>query len=223
MAHKTEDQAFSTNALDKSTQFIEKNKKIFIGVLIGIIVVIAGIYSYVNFISKPRAEKASDLLSKGQNYFAAGNFDVALNGDNTDFRGFLDIAKRYSGTKAGNLANLYAGLSYAQKGDAKDALTYLDKYDEKGDRLISPAVVSARGNCYAQLGQIDKAISLLKKAAAEADNNSLSPIFLIQAGELLESQNKTDEALKLYQEVKQKYPKAPYAESIDKYIQRVSK
>ena len=211
MAHKTEDQAFSTNALDKSTQFIEKNKKIFIGVLIGIIVVIAGIYSYVNFISKPRAEKASYLLSKGQNYFAAGNFDVALNGDNTDFRGFL------------NLANLYAGLSYAQKGDAKDALTYLDKYDEKGDRLISPAVVSARGNCYAQLGQIDKAISLLKKAAAEADNNSLSPIFLIQAGELLESQNKTDEALKLYQEVKQKYPKAPYAESIDKYIQRVSK
>lgn len=45
--------------------------------------------------------------------------------------------------------------------------------------------------------RLDKAVEHLKKAASMADNNSLSPTFLIQAGEILESQGKKDEALKV--------------------------
>ena len=59
---------------------------------------------------------------------------------------------------------------------------------------------------------MDKAVSSLKKAADMADskaqddtNNSIAPTFLIQAGELLESQGKKDEALKIYQDIKAKY------------------
>ena len=61
------------------------------------------------------------------------------------------------------------------------------------------------------------------KADGDA-NNSLSPTFLIQAGELLESQNKKDEALKIYQDVKKKYVNAAIVQNseIDKYIERVS-
>ena len=41
---------------------------------------------------------------------------------------------------------------------------------------------------------------------AEDDaNNSLSPAFLIKAGEILESQNKKAEALSIYQDIKKKY------------------
>ena len=61
-----------------------------------------------------------------------------------------------------------------------------------------------------------------KEAAAKADNNSLSPTFLIQAGEILESQNKKDEALKLYQEVKDKYFNSMAYQTIDAYIERAS-
>jgi TolA-binding protein len=53
-----------------------------------------------------------------------------------------------------------------------------------------------------------------------ADNNSLSPTFLIQAGEILESQGKKAEALKLYEEVKEKYFQSMQYQSIDKYIER---
>ena len=89
--------------------------------------------------------------------------------------------------------------------------------------MISPAAIAALGNCYAKDGNVDKAVSLLKEAAAKADNNSLSPVFLIQAGELLESQNKPEEALKLYKEAKDKYPANAEVSNIDKYIQRVTK
>ena len=53
-----------------------------------------------------------------------------------------------------------------------------------------------------------------------ADNNSLSPTFLIQAGEILESQGKKAEALELYKEVKEKYFNSMQYQTIDKYIER---
>ena len=102
----------------------------------------------------------------------------------------------------------------------------------KNDALVSPAATAALGNAYAHIGQIDKAISKLKDAASKADakakdgaSNSLSPTFLLQAGELLESQNKQDEALKIYQDIKKKYINSALVQSgdIDKYIERVTK
>ena len=98
--------------------------------------------------------------------------------------------------------------------------------------MVSPAAVAALGNAYAAVGQLDQAVSKLKDAASKADseskdgaNNSLSPTFLLQAGELLESQNKTDEALKVYQDIKQKYVNSALVQSneIDKYIERTTK
>jgi len=91
---------------------------------------------------------------------------------------------------------------------------------------------AALGNAYAAVGQVDKAVSKLKDAASKADskanngtNNSLSPTFLLQAGELLESQGKTDEALKVYQDIKKKYVNSVLVQSneIDKYIERTTK
>ena len=59
---------------------------------------------------------------------------------------------------------------------------------------------------------------------AEDVNNSISPTFLLQAGKLLESQKKNDEALKIYQDIKKKYVNSSLVQSseIDKYIERVS-
>ena len=87
--------------------------------------------------------------------------------------------------------------------------------------MISPAAEGALGNAYANLNQLDKAVEHLKKAAKMADNNTLSPVYLIQAGEILESQGKKSEALQLYQQVKEKYVNSMQYQTIDKYIERV--
>ena len=95
--------------------------------------------------------------------------------------------------------------------------------------MVSPAATAALGNAYAHTKNYDKAVEYLKKAANMADgeaadkaNNSISPSFLIQAGEILESQGKKDEALKIYQDIKKKYVNSPVYGEIDKYIERVS-
>jgi len=45
----------------------------------------------------------------------------------------------------------------------------------------------------------------------------------LQAARLLESQKKTDEALKIYKQIKEKYVNSAVAQDIDKYIERASK
>lgn len=208
--------------LNKSEAFFLKYKKAIIAAVVAIVVIIGGAVLYKTYISEPNEQKASTAIAKGQDYFAQGLFQQALSGDSTGFKGFAKLAEEYSSTDAGNLANLYAGLCNAQLGKWEEASKYLEKYDGADDQMISPVAEGALGNVYAHLNQLDKAVTHLKKAAEKADNNSLSPTFLVQAGEILESQGKADEALKLYQQVKEKYFNSMMYSRIDEYIERVS-
>lgn len=229
MANLKEQQGAETNALSQKEAVFMKHKKAISAAIVVVILIIAGVLSYETYISGPREQEASTALAKGQDYFANQQFELALKGDSTGYKGFLNIASDYSNTDAGNLANLYAGLCYANLDKWNDAVKYLEKYSAADDEMVSPAATAALGNAYAHVKQLDKAVEYLKKAASMADgeaegnaNNSLSPTFLIQAGEILESQNKKDEALKIYQDVKKKYVNSPVYGEIDKYIERVS-
>lgn len=207
--------------LNKSEAFFLKYKNAIIGAVVALIVIVAGCVLYSNYVAGPRAEKDNTALAKGQEYFSQERFDVALNGDSLGYAGFAKLAADLSGD-AGNLANLYAGLSCAQLDKWEDAAKYIENFSTKGDQMISPAALGALGNVYAHLNQLDKAVSTLKSAAEKADNNSLSPTFLIQAGEILESQGKKAEALKLYRTIKEKYFNSMQYQTIDQYIERVS-
>lgn len=208
--------------MNNTEAFFQKYKKALLCGVIAVVVIIAGYIVYDNYVAAPREDKASTILAKGQEYFGMEQFDKALQGDGAGYPGFVAIASDYSSTDAGNLANLYAGLCYANLGKWNEAAASLEKFDTKSDKMISPAAEGALGNAYAHLNQLDKAVEHLKKAAEKADNNSLSPTFLIQAGEILESQGKKDEALKLYQEIKQKYFNSMQYQTIDKYIERAT-
>lgn len=217
------------SALNKNEAFFMKNKKVIIYAVLAVIIIVAGVLAYNEYVAGPRQDEASTALAKGQDYFANQQFDKALNGDGAGYAGFKAIASDYSSTDAGNLANLYAGLCFANLNKWNDAAKYLEEYSPADDEMISPAAVAALGNAYAHLNQLDKAVETLKKAAKMADseaegnaNNSLSPTFLIQAGEILESQNKKDDALQIYQDIKKKYVSSPVSMEIDKYIERAS-
>ena len=231
MANKTEQVLEATENINNREAFFMKYKKAILIAVAAIIVVIAGVFLYISQISGPREEKASTALSKGQTYFNNEMFEQAVNGDGAGFVGFAKLADEYSGTKAGNLANLYAGLCYANLGKWAEAQKSLDAFSTEGDQMISQASQAALGDAYAHLNQLDKAVDAFKKAADMADckaeddaNNSLSPTFLIKAGEVLESQGKKDEALKIYQDIKKKYVNSMLVQSaeIDKYIERAS-
>ena len=109
-------------------------------------------------------------------------------------------------------------MSYAHLGMNEEAVKYLDKFSAN-DEMIAPAIKGAMGNVYVELGNISKAISLLQAAAKEADNNTLSPVFLQQAGELLVKEGKYDEAIAAFQTIKDKYFNSYQAMDIDRFLE----
>ncbi len=207
------------DALTQSEAFLIKYKNAIIGGVVAVIIIVAGFIMYKNLYAEPREEKAQAALFKGQEYFEQDAFEQALNGDSIGYTGFLKVADEYSGTKAANLAKAYAGICYAQLGKYEEAVKMLDSFNGK-DQMVAPAILGAAGNCYAQLGQLDKAASTLLSAADKADNNSLSPIFLMQAGEILVKQGKYDDAVNAYTKIKDKYFQSYQAMDIDKYIEQ---
>ena len=207
------------DALTQSEAFLIKYKNAIIGGVVAVIIIVAGFIMYKNLYAEPREEKAQAALFKGQEYFEQDAFEQALNGDSIGYTGFLKVADDYSGTKAANLAKAYAGICYAQLGKYEEAVKMLDDFNGK-DQMVAPAILGAAGNCYAQLGQLDKAASTLLSAADKADNNTLSPIFLIQAGEILVKQGKYDDAVNAYTKIKDKYFQSYQAMDIDKYIEQ---
>ncbi|HIY88395.1 MAG TPA: tetratricopeptide repeat protein [Candidatus Bacteroides pullicola] len=216
---KTNEALNVEEALTQSEAFLIKNKKTIIGVVVAIIVIVAGVTMYKNLYAAPREEKAQAALFMGQQYFESSNFEQALNGDSIGYAGFLKVAEEYSGTKAANLAKAYAGICYAKLGKTQEAIDALNGFDAD-DQMVAPAIKGTIGNCYAQLGDLDKAASTLLDAANQADNNTLSPIFLMQAGEILVKQGKYDEAIQAYTTIKDKYFASYQAMNIDKYIEQ---
>ena len=216
MANKIQQQAAAQEQqVSKTEAFFEKNKKAIIIAVIAVIAVIVCAILLNTYYFQPRQQEASTELAKAQEAFQEDQYEKAL-------PLFQKVASDYSSTDAANLAQLYIGLCQANLGKWQEAVDALESYSAGSDQMISPAAEGALGNAYANLNQLDKAVEHLKKAAKQADNNSLSPTFLIQAGEILESQGKKDEALKLYQEVKEKYFNSMQYQTIDKYIERAS-
>lgn len=220
------------DALNQSEAFFFKYKKAIITAVIAVIVIVAGSILYYNYVHIPEEQAASTALARGEQYMMMGDYERALKGDNVNYKGFVSIANTYSGTDAGNLANLYAGLCYAhlQKPDWKNALKYVKEFDTSNDMIISPASQMALGDIYANNNQLDDAVKSFKKAAKMADdeaadntNNSVSPLALKKAGIILENQGKKDDAHQIYTEIKQKYVTSAAYQDIDKYIERTAK
>ncbi len=220
-ANKQEKDLNVEQSLKSVETFAEKNKRTISGAIIAVLLLIGGFFGYMYLYIQPREEKAEIAIFKGEEYFGTGAFNEALNGDNKGYIGFLKIADQFSGTKTANLANAYAGICYAQMGKDQEAINYLDKFDSN-DQMVAPAILGAIGSCYANLNNLDKGTEFLMKAANKADNNSLSPVYLLQAGLIYEKQGKADNALKAYQTIKDKYFNSYQAMEIDKYIERAT-
>ena len=155
---------------------------------------------------------------KAQDYFASDSLNLALNGDKTH-PGFLKIIDDYKWTKAANLAQVYCGMIYMKQGKFDEAIEHLEKFNGK-DVLVSGEAFCLLGDAYSEKGENDKAIENYKKAAYNHENELTSAMYLKKAGMLSEKTGKNADAVKFYQEIKEKYPTSAEARDIDKFIAR---
>lgn len=205
----------------RSELFIEQNSKKIIFGIIAVAVLVAAILGYKYGYVTPQQKKAEAAMFRAELYFDRDSFALALNGDGLNVEGFNAIIDQYGSTDAGNLAKAYAGICYFKLGDNESALDMLKSFSAS-DKMLSPTIVGLIGDCYVNMGNTEEGISYFEKAASQADNDIISPVYLKKAGVAYESLKQYDKAVKAYTTIKEKYFASVEASDIDKYIARAS-
>jgi tetratricopeptide (TPR) repeat protein len=205
--------------IHKIENFFKEYKNILIYGLGGLVLVIGAYIGYKEFVSKPLQKEALEQMVIPQNYFEKDSFRLALDGQGLLEPGFATIADEYSSTVSGNLANFYAGVCCLKLGEYQQAIDYFAKF-ESDDEIFAPRALANIGNCYVELGELDKAVQYFERAARKKDNLA-SPSYLMKATVVYEKLGQYSKALKLYEEIKYKYPDSNEANTIDKYIERI--
>ena len=217
--NKTDQQLANVEqALSKTEQFIETNQKKITYVVGAVVAVIALYFGYQNMYLAPLEEDAQTEMFMAELYFQKDSFALALNGDE-QYEGFLSIADDYGLTKAGNLANYYAGLCYLNLGEFENAIDYFSDFSSD-DIILSSLALGCIGDCYSELDDIDTALDFYKKASKNRDNGFTTPRYLMKQARILESQEDFDAANDLYVKIKENYTESIEAQNIEKYISR---
>ncbi len=222
-------EAFNTleETANKSEEWIEKNSKPLVYGLLGVIGLILVYMAYTKFVSQPNELEASNELAYPRSLFdqalkAAGTkadslYTLGIEGGVDGKFGFIDIADTYGSTKAGNLANYYAGISYLKMGDYEEAIDYLGRF-ESDDELLGPTALGAIGDAFADIDQPAEALEYYEKAAAKKSNDLTAPLFLFKAGQVALSLKNYSKAESLFTQIKEEYPTSQQANEIEKYI-----
>lgn len=216
------------NSLDqtasKTEDWVAKNQKYIFIVVAAVAIVTVGYLLYQKFIVEPKEEDATEQMFIAQQNFqkavdgtaSDSLFNLSLKGSEGKY-GFIDIADKYSGTSAANLANYYAGIAYLNTGKYTEAIDYLGRF-KSDDAVLSVLAVGATGDAYSQKNQQKEALEFYVKASGMNVNEFTTPRYLLKAGQTSLLLNNKADALKYFTEIKEKYEAAPEASNIDAMI-----
>lgn len=205
--------------LNRFEEFINKNKNTITAIFGGLVLIVGGYLGFKYLYLQPKENEAQEQMFYAQKYLERDSLNLALNGDN-NYPGFLGIIDNYKWTKAANLSHYYVGTIYLRQGKFEEAIDYLKSFDGEGTPLESMAL-GCIGDAYTELGKMEEGVSYYKKAAYTAENELSTPFFLKKAALCLESLNKKEEAIKLFEDIKSKYPNSNEGREADKYIYRL--
>ncbi len=210
---------------NKTEEWFEKNQKMIFGVLGALAVIVVGYLMYQKFVAGPQQEEAANEMFTAQQNFqkavdgdqkADSLFTLALNGSEGKY-GFSQIADKFSGTDAGNLAHYYAGICQLNLKKYPEAIESLESF-KAGDMILSVLTQGAIGDAYAQQNKQKEALDHYVKAAEMNKNEFTTPRFLLKAGQTALAMGNKADALKYFTQIKEQYESSPEAMNVDALI-----
>jgi tetratricopeptide (TPR) repeat protein len=218
----TLDQSAST-----TEKIVAKYQNFIVGGVITIVIMVLGFLGYSSLVLEPNSEEANNELFTAQTYFSQALNDneksdslflLSLNGGNGKY-GFLDIIENYSGTNASQLSYYSAGMAYYNLNDFENAIKYLKYFDSEDDVLKSLAL-GGIGDSFAELDQLDDALSYYELAFKVSNNNFTAPKFLLKAANTASVLKQNSLAKKYYNSILEDFPKSSESFYIDIQIEK---
>ncbi|WP_420319833.1 tetratricopeptide repeat protein [Flagellimonas sp.] len=217
------------NTLDESASkteaWVQRNQNYILGAIGAIALGVLGYLAYGEFIQKPKEASAANELFYPQQYFdqALTNetakdslFTLALNGAEGKY-GFLDIIEEYKGTKAANLAQYSAGMTYLNLQQYDNAISHLEDFSSD-DAVLGAMAKGGIGDAFSQLDQPEDALDYYEKAIAHSTNEFTTPRFLYKAGVIAIDLGQKEKALGFFERIKDEFSASQEANGIDALI-----
>lgn len=193
----------------------ENKRKVSIGVGIVAVLIVAAFFYISN--RKTKSEEAETKLSAVISLYDENKFQEAINGDQASgIMGLNDIVNNYGSTESGQTAKLFLGNSYYNLKDYDNALKQYDDYSGKSE-IVKASCLSGVGAVYESKGDMKKAAEYYEKAAKVNKNIVLNQENLFYAIRAYSKAGDKDNARKLFDVMKEQYPKSKYIVETKKF------
>lgn len=200
--------------ISKAEGFLKTNQKLlaFIGGFI--VALVLGFFAY-NYWTDTQNQEAQAAMVDATFAYEADSLSQALNGIGGG-DGMLNIAENYGSTKAGNLANFYAGTALMKQEKFDEAIEHLKDFSSS-DLVLQGKAYALIGDAYLEQGNAAEAASYYKKAAGYQSNKFLTPGYLMKLALAQETAGDKVAAIKTYDTLILEYPAATETINAKKY------
>ena len=206
--------------LVETEDFVRSNRNLLLGVLAVVVLAVVGAFGFYTWRNQ-QDSKAQASMFRAVNNWEADSLTKAIKGDGKA-PGLVTVANEYGNTKAGNLANFYAGVASLKKGDYKAALDYLEDFSSD-DYLVQSRAYSLMGDAQLELNKPKEAADLYAKAADHNANEYFSPAYLLKEATAREVAKDEAGALKAYDRIITEYPTSQEVAEARQYKAKLEK
>ena len=206
--------------LVESEDFVRNHRNLLLGILAAVVLAVVGGFGFYTWRNQQDA-KAQANMFQAVNYWEADSLSKAVKGDGKR-PGLTTMANEYGSTKAGNLANFYAGVASLKQGKYKEALDFLEDFSSD-DYLVQSRAYALMGDAQLELNKPKEAADLYAKAADHNANEYFSPSYLLKEGAARELANDNEGALKAYDRIIGEYPTAQEVAEARQYKAKLAK
>lgn len=201
--------------------FYNQNKAAVLGGGIAILLTILLGIGFV-FYSAQQEREAEVLLGVAEQFMMNGDFERALYGDDDALTpGFVQIARNYSRTSSGNLANYYSAVAEFELGNFEAAIDFINQFNPPSGILgVAPLMMHAI--ILSELERFDEAALAFERAAEWDINNSTTPRGLFEAALAHRKTGNTRQALINLNRILDEFPNSQQAVNAERLHGQIS-
>ena len=206
--------------LVESEDFVRNHRNVLLGILAVVVLAVVGGFGFYTWRNQ-QDSKAQASMFRAVSYWEADSLNKAVKGDGKT-PGLTTVANEYGNTKAGNLANFYAGVASLKQGKYKEALDFLEDFSSD-DYLVQSRAYALMGDAQMELNKPKEAADLYAKAADHNANEYFSPGYLLKEATARELANDNEGATKAYDRIISEYPTAQEVAEARQYKAKLEK
>jgi len=198
------------NIVLKVQNFVEENRKLVIGISLGVLVLAVLFFFIKNRIDESNREdsiNASAAISRIMQYYQDGNYQKALNGDSAKkvqgekVIGLIEIVNKYEGTDQGKYAALYTASALINLNRYQEAKKYFEIALKSPAKIVQEGANAGLATVYEMEGKYKEAADYYEQAALIAVELGLKNRYQFFQALCLENAGDKEKAEKLYKEV----------------------